>query len=268
MQKVIANPQSIKVHSDQADYYDFRTPYIPKVFEVVCEELGITKESTVMDMGCGRGEVANILSRHAQHVYAIDGSKEMIDLATKRDGIEYQVVDLNTGNPSIKGKVDHIFFGRSIHWFPAETLDRFSSDLLADEGRVVVCSTQWTPVGDWGKVYFDTRQKFASPFQTKISMPDFTGRSNLNDAGFVQIKKITFSTLLKASVGFMIGHTFATAYLENLEKLKNLSVQFEAEMKRTLKTYEERREITMKVTTWAIIYGRSSLNNSKKAKPS
>lgn len=256
MQQVKADPQSIKIHSDQADYYKYRTPYISDLFKDVCNELGVTKNSILMDLGCGRGEVANILSNYAHKVHAIDGSKEMIDLAIKQDSIEYQVVDLNSSNPVIENKVNHIFFGRSIHWFSSESLDRLSSNLLADDGSIVVCSTQWSPVGDWGSVYFETKQKFVTPTQNRKH--DFTGRSNLNGAGFSPVKKFAVDQFFKANVEFMIGHTFATTYRDNLAKLKNLSVEFENEMRTSLKTFEENREIAMKVTTWAYIYKKIS----------
>lgn len=251
-----ADPKSIRIHSDQADYYKYRTPYIPELFRAICKELHITKESTLMDLGCGRGEVANILSNYARKVHAIDGSKEMVDLAVKKDGIEYQVVDLNSVNPSISIKVDHLFFGRSIHWFPTESISRFSSDLLADGGKIVVCSTQWSPVGVWGKIYFETKQKFV--FQTPNQVYDFTGKENLSGAKFVPYKKLAIHRIFKANIDFMIGHAFSTTYGDNLEKLRNLSTQFGYELKRALKIYEERGEIAMKVTTWAIIYGKST----------
>jgi SAM-dependent methyltransferase len=259
IQRVKADPLSIKIHSDQANYYKYRTPYISDLFKDVCKELGVTKESVLMDLGCGRGEVANILSDYADKVYAIDGSKEMIDLAIRKDNIEYQVVDLNYSNPVVENKVNHIFFGRSIHWFPSESLDRFSSNLLVEDGSIVVCSTQWSPVGDWGEIYFEKKRKFISQNQKLISPSqhrkhDFTGRSNLNDAGFFPVKTIMLDRVFKVNIDFMIGHTFATAYRENLKKIKSLSIKFEDEMKNSLKIFEENLDMSIKVTTWAIIY--------------
>ena len=249
-------PTSIKIHSDQADYYRYRTPYIAGLFEAVCKELGITKTSTLMDLGCGRGEVASYLSNYAKKVYAIDGSKEMIDLSIKKEGIEYQVVDLNAENPVIKNKVDHLFFGRSIHWFPSESLHRLSSKLLDEEGCIVVCSTQWSPVGDWGRVYFETRHKFIPPRQKQRH--DFTGFVSLNGAGFVPTRKLAVDQVFRVDVDFMTGHTFSTTYRENLKKLKSLSTEFGDEMKRSLQRYEEKNEMAIKVTSWAQIYKRSS----------
>ena len=72
------------------------------------------------------------------------------------------MVDINSRNPSISNKVDHLFFGRSIHWFPPDSLKRLSSELLIDGGKIVVCSTQWAPIGDWGRVYFGVKERFIS----------------------------------------------------------------------------------------------------------
>ena len=255
MNKVIADPQSIEIHSAQADYYKYRTPYVPQIFETICKELNITKETILMDVGCGRGEVANILSKYAGKIYAVDGSQEMIDLAIKNNNINYQVIDLNSENPFISKKVDHLFFGRSIHWFPAESLKRFSSDLLADDGKVVVCSTQWSPVGEWGQVYFQTKQKFSPKNQSAIH--DFTGRVNLIEAGFAPIKRLAIDVNLSASIDFMIGHSFSTAYRENLINLKINSLEFAEKMKKNLAIFDEKKQIILKVTGWAIIYSKN-----------
>lgn len=261
-QKPITGASSITIHSDQADYYQYRTPYIADLFDAICKELGITNNSTVMDLGCGRGEVASFLSTYASKVYAIDGSSEMIDLSVKKDGIEYQVVDLNLDTPIISKKVDHLFFGRSIHWFPSESLARLSSHLLTEDGCIVVCSTQWCPIGDWGKSYYETRQKFISPNRKRRY--DFTGGSSLNTAGFFRTKELAFDRVFNVDSDFMIGHAFSTAYRENLTKLKSRATEFASEMKRSLEFYEKKREIALRVTSWAYIYERGSQLNVDK----
>jgi len=252
MNKVIVDSISIDMHSAQSDFYEYRTPYIPKLFNAICEDIGVRKNSTLMDLGCGRGEVSGILANYAGKVYGIDGSQEMIDLAAKKENIEYQVVDLNLKNPSILNKVDHLFFGRSIHWFSADSLNRLASDLLIDGGKIVVCSTQWAPIGEWGGVYFRTKEKFVTNMQRQ--RPDFTGKSNLGDAGFSPVKRFTVEADIKVSTDFMIGHTFSTTYQESLVNLRRQVIEFEQEMSDALKSYTQLDQLVMKVTSWAIIY--------------
>ncbi len=257
MQLDSINPRSIEIHNEQADHYSYRTPYISKVFEAVCKELGVTRNSLLMDVGCGRGEVAEVLSAYSRKVYAIDGSRSMVDLAVKRERIEYQVADLNFENPVIDEKVHHMFFGRSIHWFSSESLIRLASSSLVDNGNIVVCSTQWTPVGAWGQCYFRVKRKYLPADRPKSDIYDFTGNARLAGAGFSPLKVLDSDATIKVSVDFMIGHTFATTYGDNLRKLKSVSTQFAREMRECLKVFEDKQEIVMKVVTWAIIYGAS-----------
>lgn len=255
MNNVKINPKSIEMHSKQSDYYKYRTPYLPKLFDKICEDLQISENSSLMDLGCGSGEVSQILSKHAGKVYAIDGSAEMIDFAPKIENIEYQVVDLNKSNPIVKNPVNHIFFGRSIHWFPGDTLKRLTDEKLFEQnGKIVVCSTQWRAIGEWGKKYFEIKNHFVLPPQSSSGKHDFTGQSNLTEAGFKPIKKYTLSETLKANARFMIGHTLATTYGERLIELEKRLPEFEKQIIKGLKNYDANGSILWEVTTWAIVY--------------
>jgi ubiquinone/menaquinone biosynthesis C-methylase UbiE len=255
MEKVISNPKSIEMHSQQSNYYKYRTPYLPKLFEKICEDLSITKESTLMDLGCGTGEVSSILSNYAGQVHGIDGSSEIIELAQKKDNITYQVVDLNSANPVLNKPVNHIFFGRSIHWFPAETLKRLTTeDLFKDNGKIVVCSTQWRPIGEWGQKYFAIKQQFVSPKSSTGQKHDFTGKPNLTEAGFKPVQTYTAQAKLRYTSKFIVGHTLATTYGESLVQLEKNLPQFEHKIITELQAYDEKHEIIWEVTSWAIVY--------------
>jgi|GEM_PF-7005377 len=254
MKKVIANPQSIDIHSVQSPYYKYRTPYIPKLFEAVCNDLAISKNTTLIDIGCGRGEVTNILANYAGKVYGVDGSQEMISLAMKKENIEYQVIDINLKNPSILNKADHLFFGRSIHWFPADSLKRLSSRSLIDEGKIVVCSSQWAPIGDWGSAYFGVRDSYIKKKKKNAQSHDFSGKSNLGEAGFLPLKQFAVEKHIKVDADFMVGHTFSTTYRDNLANLKKHAVEFAQQMRNSLRVFEEDNQIVMKIKSWAIVY--------------
>jgi SAM-dependent methyltransferase len=256
MSEVTVTPQSIQLHSEQSNYYKWRTPYVPKLFQDVCAELNISKNARLMDLGCGTGEVATHLSKFASKVYAIDGSKEMIAQAKPIDNVEYQVVDLNNSDPVNIETVQHMFFGRCIHWFPESTLRRLSEACMHPNGKIVVCSTQWSPVGDWGEDYLRIKQKF-SPFKQSLDRKlDHSGQSNLGDAGFRPLKKYTAPANLHVNAKFMVNHAMSTSYGENLIHLKNKFSEFEQEVTQHLLKFEQENKIVMGVKSWAIIYGR------------
>lgn len=256
MSEVTVTSLSIQLHSEQSNYYKWRTPYVPKLFQDVCAELNVSKNAYLMDLGCGTGEVATHLSKLASKVYAIDGSREMIALASSLDNVEYQVVDLNASNPVNTKIVQHMFFGRCIHWFPGATLRRLSEECMESNGKIVVCSTQWSPVGSWGADYLRIKQKF-SPFKQSLDRKlDHSGQSNLGEAGFRPLKKYVVPASLHVNAKFMVNHSMSTSYGDNLIHLKNNFSEFEQELTQHLFKFEQENEIVMGVKSWAIIYGR------------
>lgn len=256
MKTSINQSESIRIHSEQSGYYAYRTPYIPPLFETVCRELHISKNSVLMDMACGRGEVASLLSPHAGVIHGVDGSTEMIALATRLENIKYQVADLNAISPQVDEKVDHFFFGRSIHWFTGASLLRLSRDVIKDNGCIVVCSTQWSPVGDWGTAYTAIRNQFI-PKKGNSRDWDFTGQTQLGEAGFTPIQRFDAQATMQATCEFMVGHTFATTYDEQLRALEQKRIEFSAAMHRALAKHEQKNALTWNIHSWAIVYARA-----------
>jgi len=247
--------QSIKIHSEQSDQYKWRTPYIPDLLDSLCRELFIGKRNLVLDLGCGTGELAKHISRYAGKVIAIDGSRSMIGEARDTDNIEFQVVDLNASDPNLNGRADHFFFGRSIHWFSPETLQRLSERYLNENGKIVVCSTQWSPIGPWGKIYLDTKREYV-PSSRKPSGLDFKGEGNLGAANFISTKKMIARANVRIDSEYLANHTLSITYREELEQLRKTFDKFKLDLKNALAPYEERREIVINIVSWALIYER------------
>jgi len=244
---------SIAIHSAQANYYKYRTPYIPKLFSEIANNLDINSKSILIDLGCGTGEVASQLAKYAGKVYGYDGSSEMLSKAHKAPNISYHKADLNLIVPSIPQKANHLFFGRSIHWFPSVTLERLSNAMLKNGGAIVVCSTQWNPVGDWGSEYQAIVNSYI-PRSLNKKIVDFTGKTNLTPINFMSTKKIAVETKVRVNINSLIGHTLSTTYRENLINLTGRIQEFSKDMNSRLQEFLDREEIILKVTSWANIY--------------
>lgn len=66
-------------------YYD-SVPQIPqKYIELVLQTFDIKQENSILDLGCGSGNLAIELAKKTEDVTGIDISKTMIDLAKKND---------------------------------------------------------------------------------------------------------------------------------------------------------------------------------------
>ena len=93
--------ESSEIYNDYdgfAEFYDkYWTMHIPELFEEALEDLlfsEIKKNSDFLELCCGTGNVANIISNRGYNVVGLDGSEEMIKKAkTKNHNVEFVVGD-------------------------------------------------------------------------------------------------------------------------------------------------------------------------------
>ncbi|WP_337062888.1 class I SAM-dependent methyltransferase [Kineococcus sp. G2] len=99
---------------------------------------------TVLDVGCGTGELARRLSRRARHVTGLDADPGSIDTARRlslepsrgRGDVDFQCVDLMTA--ALPGGYDAITALAVLHHVPFEPALARLRDLLAPAGTLVV----------------------------------------------------------------------------------------------------------------------------------
>jgi len=87
--------------------------------DAVLSRLELNGDETVMDAGCGSGDVtAHLLEKlPLGRVLAVDGSPSMVDKAREKlgdDRVEYLCQDLAT--LQIDERVDHVFSNATFHW--------------------------------------------------------------------------------------------------------------------------------------------------------
>jgi len=86
--------------------------------EVLSRVIGIDKDATVLDVGCGTGRVTEHLARlvPAGRVLAIDASQEMVDLAGERLGARAEVWRCDVLELDLDAEVDLVFSTATLHW--------------------------------------------------------------------------------------------------------------------------------------------------------
>ena len=131
----------------------------PAVLELAGEVAGLR----VLDAGCGPGLYAEVLLARGAEVVAVDVSRAMVELASRRLGERATVLeaDLNEPLPLRAGDFDLVLCPLVIHHVDdrAATLAEFFRVLRP--GGHVVLSTQH-PTTDWlrkGGSYFDIREE-------------------------------------------------------------------------------------------------------------
>lgn len=67
------------------------------LYPLILKSLGKIKNKKVLDAGCGTGDFSKILAKKDARVFAVDGSKKMLEIAKKKNkaqNIDYQMGDL------------------------------------------------------------------------------------------------------------------------------------------------------------------------------
>jgi len=86
--------------------------------EVIARVIGVERDATVLDVGCGTGRVTEHLARlvPAGRVLAIDASQEMVELARERLGERAEVRRCDVLDLDPDGEVDVGFSPATLHW--------------------------------------------------------------------------------------------------------------------------------------------------------
>jgi trans-aconitate 2-methyltransferase len=86
--------------------------------EVISRVIGVERDATVLDVGCGTGRVTEHLARlvPAGKVLAIDASEDMVALARERLGERAEVRHCDVLELDLDGEVDVVFSTATLHW--------------------------------------------------------------------------------------------------------------------------------------------------------
>lgn len=100
-----------------------------------------TQGKTALDIGCGTGEFARLLSRRVEKVVAIDLSPTMIEVARQRSAgfsnIAFQVADVLQWELPVK-QFDMIVSIATLHHIPVENLLPALKSALKPGGKLVI----------------------------------------------------------------------------------------------------------------------------------
>lgn len=136
-----------------------------RIFNDVDKSLQFSKEDTVLDLGCGNGEVTKFVAPRVKKVVLIDGAVKLLEIAqqTVKDfkNTESMVVDLNTSfNISDLGTFDKILCYSVVHYLydyqKFENLLKEMVKALRPGGRILIGDI---PLADKREKYLQERRK-------------------------------------------------------------------------------------------------------------
>jgi SAM-dependent methyltransferase len=127
--------------------YAHRPPYPAELFAILAE-LAIDSPRAVLDIGCGRGEVARGVLRWAERVDAVDASAAMIEAGRKLaggDDLRLRWICASVEQAALSPPYALITAGSSLHWMDWEVVLPRLAAALSGNGMLALFDDQTLP---------------------------------------------------------------------------------------------------------------------------
>jgi SAM-dependent methyltransferase len=127
-----------------AERYDLRPPYPAETFELLASL--VDEPRTVLDAGCGLGDLARPLAGLVDRIDAVDRSAAMIARAqtlTGADAPNLRFVHGDIESARLDPPYALVICGDSLHWFDWERAFPRFDEVLSPQGQLAVVHRRW-----------------------------------------------------------------------------------------------------------------------------
>lgn len=166
--RVHGGRMSLGFSGDVAGYYaKYRRGYPPEVIDVLCESFALTADDTVLDLGCGTGQLTVPLAARTGRVVGLDPEPDMLGHArrtARRHGVDNVLwfLGADTDVPALgallggdgRRRPAAAVIGQALHWMRHEELFAELSGLLRTGGGVAVVANgapAWQQDSAWSR---------------------------------------------------------------------------------------------------------------------
>jgi ubiquinone/menaquinone biosynthesis C-methylase UbiE len=205
-------------------YYErYRSGYPVAELDALAARVGLDGSGRVVDVGCGTGQVAIPLARHAGTVVAIDPLADMLAYGRRAaevtgvDNITWLQGDSRQLAVLVEPGVRAAFFAASFHWTDRPAVVGELDGLLAPAGSIVVINDVIgeSEEPDWVHAIAEIRARYlgADPAGTDAhTSPNRSHCDVLRDSPFSSIDRSTWSWTRQLSVEEVVGLQFSYSF--------------------------------------------------------
>lgn len=245
-------------------YAQYRPGYPPEFFAEVAKTFPAMSERTVLDLGCGTGQIALPLARLAHRVFAVDPEEDMLGagkaLADAQGAANIEWVQGDSFHLDELGLPPLYIttMGASFHWMDRDLMLR-DLDRRTEEGGGVVIAGGGRASGRkpvWQEAVDALRTKWLGP-ERRAGSGTYTHPPEghevvLTRSAFSDVRLRTWDWLLHRSlddiVGLQFSYSFSAPALFGADK-----PAFQAELRSTLTDAIPEGEVLEQIHTEALI---------------
>lgn len=247
---------TIQAHSLIADLYKNRPPYVAGFFKRAVEKLGISTDSVLLDLCCGRGELASGFAPSCETIYAVDGSQQMLNHSIAMPNVKYLLHDVNNEDVVLPQNVDHIVIGSAVHWIEPPKLARLIERNLNPGGKVMV-SHPLLQLEDqpWYPAMAQLNARFGRAGVKGFR--DLEGADRLHACGFGRVDAMRIVRQVDFGVAWLYGNQLSYLYDKFYEQVSKNREAYREQLEAAVVPYlDERGHLSGRLINWGVVYGR------------
>lgn len=254
-------PRSISIHAKLAKLYKYRPPYMNIFFQTTINKLNISEKTTLLDLCCGRGELASRFSPFSDNIFGIDGSAEMLKNKIEKKNITYFLSDINAETISLPDKVDTIVVGSAMHWLEKNSLQSMINTNLKKNGKFFAAHTH-LELSEESYYQHLKNLNIQYGFTSKVTQKkqiDFFGKEKMYYCGFQTIDNIRVTSTVTFDLEWFFYNRLTYLYQDKFRKnvMANLEA-YKTEFFEVLSPFLENGKLKAKLLNTGIIYGQKS----------
>jgi SAM-dependent methyltransferase len=207
-----------------------------------------SKNSKILDLACGNGQISAGLSPFIGNAFGVDFSTEMLAKAIKNEKISYIHHDINSKSIILPEVLDHFFIGRAIHWIDIAALRKIIGSYLRPGGSIVILGAGWSSETRWLRPFLEVQSRYSS--KRKI---DFIGKEKLKEVGFELIERLEIKARTTCSIDYLVKNSLSynRTYSNIIVKIEEFQQAIAA-----LAAPHQRTDgfLDATVVSWALVY--------------